>query len=151
MTKILRQSLGLNGSCRSISVSYMRRRFSKKIVGIFWQNGTAVYFSSHFTEMQHLPIKYIFDHLWTIQLLTWTTLAIEFSLAFLIWFKPIRYYVIALGVFMHLIIDWSMLIPQFEWLMIVSYILFIEPDDLDRLTSWFSQHFFQLVKKIHFG
>ncbi len=125
--------------------------FFKKIFGPVWQNGTAVYFSSHFYEMQHLPIKYIFDHLWTIHLLTWATLAIEFSLGFLIWFKPIRYYVIALGVIMHLVIDWSMLIPQFEWLMITSYILFIEPHDLDRLLAWFSKLFSALIKKTHFS
>jgi hypothetical protein len=126
--------------------------FFKKIVGTVWQNGTAVYFSSHFTEMHHLPTYYIFDHMWTIQLLTWSTLAIEFSLGFLIWFRPIRYYIILLGVVMHLTIDWSMLIPQFQWLMIFGYILFIEPDDLDRLFSWISEHFFPaLVKKIRFG
>ncbi len=100
--------------------------------------------------MHRLPIVYIFDHLWTVKLLTWTTLVVEFSLCFLIWFKPIRYYVIALGIIMHLVIDWSMLIPQFEWIMIASYILFIEPDDLQKLFTCFRTCFKQLLKKSHF-
>ena len=125
--------------------------FSKKILGTDWQNGTAVYFSSHLTEMHRLPINYIFDHLWSCQLLTWSTLAIEFSLCFLIWFRPIRYYIILLGVLMHLTIDWSMIIPQFQWLMIVSYILFIEPKDLEKIITLCKLLFSKLVKKFHFG
>jgi uncharacterized membrane protein YphA (DoxX/SURF4 family) len=104
--------------------------FFKKIVGSTWQNGTAVYYSSRMEDFHRFPSDFLFNHLWVCKLLTWATLGIELSLCTLIWIKPLRYYVLALGVLLHLTIDWSMNIPQFEWIMICSYILFIAPADL---------------------
>jgi len=125
--------------------------FLKKITGITWQNGSAVYFSSRMVEMHRFSINYIFDHLWTCKLLTWATLGIEFSLCTLIWIKPLRYYVIAAGIMMHLMIDWTMNIPQFEWIMIFTYVLFIEPSDLNALIAFnYRDGFSQLIKKFQF-
>ncbi len=109
--------------------------FAQKIVGRTWQNGTAVYYSSRMQDMQHFPSFGLFEHFWICKLLTWTTLAIELSLCTLIWIRPIRYYVLAAGILMHLVIDWTMNIPQFEWVMICSYILFINPKDLSLLMN----------------
>ncbi len=121
--------------------------FSKKIIGDTWLNGTAVYFSSRMVEMRHLPIYYVFDHLWTCKLLTWATIATELSLFTLIWIKPLRYYVLILGTIMHLTIDWTMNIPQFEWLMISTYILFVDPADMDKFLETIKKS----VKKFQFG
>lgn len=98
-----------------------------------WIDGTAVYISSRIEDLQRIHLPYVFEHLWTCQLLSWGTLAIEAALFSLIWIKECRYYVIALAVMFHLIIDLHMNIPLFEWLMIVSYILFIDAKDIERL------------------
>jgi hypothetical protein len=124
--------------------------FAKKIVGADWQNGTAVYFSSRMIEMQRFHIPFLFDHLWTCRLLSWAVLGIEFALFTLIWVKPLRYYVLIAGLIMHLSIDWTMNIPQFEWIMIISYVLFIEPDDMDKLINFLSSFGAKLVRKFHF-
>jgi hypothetical protein len=94
-------------------------------------------------ELRRFVVPYIFDHAWTVEILTYSTLLIEFSLATLVWLKPCRYWVLAAGFFFHLMIDINMSIPQFEWLMIVSYVLFIYPQDLRQwlhyladLTYW---------------
>lgn len=118
--------------------------FYKKIGGKLWQDGSAVYYSSHMEDMHRFPFVYLFDHLWTCKLLTWCTLGIEFALFTLVWVKPLRYYVLALGTIMHLTIDWTMNIPQFEWIMIYSYVLFIDPPDLERFLSLVNK---QVLKK----
>ena len=59
-------------------------------------------------------------------------MVIELSLWTLIWFKEFRYWVLAAGVLLHLGIDWSMNIPLFEYIMIASYIVFIDASDIKR-------------------
>jgi len=124
--------------------------FVKKITGADWQNGTAVYFSSRMIEMQRFHIPFLFDQLWTCRLLSWAVLGIEFSLFTFIWVKPLRYYVLIAGLLMHLAIDWTMNIPQFEWIMMISYILFVEPDDMDKFINRVGSLFTKLVRKLHF-
>jgi Vitamin K-dependent gamma-carboxylase len=109
--------------------------FFSKFWGDMWINGTAVYYSSRIEDTQRLHIPYVFDQLWTCQLLTWGTLAVEFSLFTLIWVKELRYFVLAAGLIEHLVIEWHMNIPQFEWLMISSYILFVDEKDLKWLAN----------------
>lgn len=106
--------------------------FWAKIIGDTWWNGTATYYSSRLEEFGKLPIPFVFDQLWTCQLLTWSTLAIELSLWTLIWVRELRYWVLLAGVLLHLGIDWTMNIPLFEELMIASFVNFIYPADLKR-------------------
>jgi hypothetical protein len=107
--------------------------FYKKFWGAAWYDGNAVYFSSRVEDLQRFPMPFVFDHMWTINILTFGTLALEFALFTLIWIKETRYWVIAGAVCFHLIIDYHMNIPFFEYLMISAYILFIEPSHL----AWF--------------
>jgi hypothetical protein len=109
--------------------------FFSKMACSQWIDGTALYYSSRLTDFARLPVPFLFDHLWTCQLLSWTTLAVELSLFTLIWFKRFRYPVIAIGTIFHLGIDWSMNIPVFEYIMIASYINFLQPNDVDRFVS----------------
>jgi Vitamin K-dependent gamma-carboxylase len=108
--------------------------FWSKVWGPIWWSGSAVYYTSRIEEFYHLPVlPYVFDHLWTCQLISFATLFIEFSLFTLIWIKEFRYWVLFLGMAQHLSIEWMMNIPIFEWLMISNYILFIDPQDLKKL------------------
>jgi hypothetical protein len=106
--------------------------FVAKFWGASWFDGNAVYYSSRVEDLKRFPLPYIFDHMWTIKFLTWSTLGLEFCLFTLIWIKETRYIVLACGVIFHLTIDYHMNIPFFEYLMIVSYVLFIDPKDLAR-------------------
>lgn len=108
-----------------------------------WIDGTAVYISSRIEDLQRIHLPYVFEHLWTCQLLSWGTLIIEAALFSLIWIKELRYYVIALAVMFHLIIDLHMNIPLFEWLMIASYIVFIDGRDIERLFGFFKKRLSQ--------
>jgi hypothetical protein len=106
--------------------------FTAKTPGYYWGAGEACYIASRFESLFRLPMPIPFDIVLVSCLLTWGTLFIEFSLFSLIWIKELRYYVIALGICLHVSIDWCMSIPAFEWLMIVSFILFVDPEHIDR-------------------
>lgn len=101
-----------------------------KLPGHTWQNGTAVYYATHLLAYQKFSIPFIFENLLTVKFLTWGSLAIEFALFTLIWFRPWRKYVLWAGVLLHLGIDWCLNIPIFEYLMLAAYICFFDATEL---------------------
>ncbi len=114
--------------------------FFSKMVCPQWLDGTALYYCIRLADFGRLPVPFLFDHFWACQLLSWMTLVIELCLFTLIWFRQFRYPVILIGTLLHLGIDWSMNIPVFEYVMIASYINFLQPEHVekfvDHLKSW---------------
>ncbi len=115
-----------------ISLAYFYA-FLCKIIGPQWQQGVAAYYASHLVEFQKFPLLGIADQAPIYQFLTYYTLFVEFAMATLVWIKPLRYWILLAGLLMHAGIDWTMNLPCFEWLFVSSYIVFIEPQDLQRL------------------
>lgn len=118
-----------------------------KFWGPVWYDGTAVYYSSRIEDLIRVKLPYVFENLWTINLLTWGTLILETGLFTLIWIKELRYYVIACAIIFHLIIDLHMNIPLFEWEMIISYVLFIEAKHLERALVYIREKLKKLQKR----
>lgn len=110
--------------------------FYWKSQGSMWIDGTALYYVLRTNEFRRFPLP-SFEDLRVIKLATWFTLATEFSSGVLIWFREIRYYVLAVAGLLHLFIEYSMNIPLFQWAMIATYFTFIESDDLRRAWQWF--------------
>ncbi len=110
--------------------------FTAKTPGWYWAAGEACYIASRFESLFRLPMPISFDIPAVASLFTYGTLFVEFALFSLIWIKEIRYYVLAMGICMHLSIDWCMTIPFFEWLMICSFVLFVEPEHIDRAVGY---------------
>jgi predicted DCC family thiol-disulfide oxidoreductase YuxK len=106
--------------------------FVWKMMGDMWTSGTAVYYTSRLMDFWRFPVPYIFEHMWTIKLWTWSTLVLEFALGVLVWIKEFRYWVLLGGVLLHAGIDYSMNIPLFGFIMCTAYITFVEPADLQR-------------------
>lgn len=106
--------------------------FWGKIEGPHWLDGTAVYYVTHLTELQRFFLPMLFENMLVCKVLTWGTLVLEFCLWSLIWFKRCRYVVLIFGVLLHAGIDVAMNLPVFEVIMISTYLLFIEPADLER-------------------
>jgi hypothetical protein len=101
-----------------------------KIKGDTWFDGTALYYASRLEDMLRFPTPFILDNIWSIKILTWGTLILEFALGTFIWFKEFRYPLLIIGVIFHLGIEYMMTIPFFEILMIVSLISFVYPEDV---------------------
>jgi uncharacterized membrane protein YphA (DoxX/SURF4 family) len=95
-----------------------------------WRSGIAAYYAILNFGHSNLPIPCLFDHLWTVQLISWTTVIVEFLLWSLIWFKPFRYWVLIAGIILHLSIYYTMYFRLFQLTMIACLITFVDPADL---------------------
>lgn len=96
-----------------------------KLRGDSWRDGTAIYYATRLEEFQRFPVPWVFENLAIMKLLTWSTLAVELSMATLVWIPRLRPYVLLSVLFLHLGIEYAMNIPLFEWVMVSALILFI--------------------------
>jgi hypothetical protein len=114
-----------------LAIAYLATVYAK-LHGFPWVYGTAVFYVTRVREFDRFPVPYLFDHLWTIKLLTWGTLLVEFALGALVWFRDLRYPVLLAGVMLHLGLEYSMNIQLFQWVMLSAFVLFIDPRDFRR-------------------
>jgi uncharacterized membrane protein len=111
--------------------------FCLKMKGAPWIQGTALSYVYHLAEFQRFPLPSWFLNPAVLAVGTWFALALEFSLGVLIWFKEFRYVVLGVGVLFHLFLDYSLNIPLFQWDILSAYILFVDTEDLVRISEWF--------------
>lgn len=107
-----------------------------KSMGAPWVNGTALYYVSHLEEVRRFPVPQWLEQPFFLKLGTWLTLALEFSLGVLIWFKELRYPLLLLGLIFHLCLEYAINAPMFQWDILAAYVLFIDPADLNRAFDW---------------
>ena len=107
--------------------------FLSKIRGAPWIQGTALFYVYHLEELKRFPLPDWFFNPMVLRLGSWSALALEFSLAILIWVKEFRYAVLAIGLGFHLWLEYSLNIPLFQWDILSAYVLFIDAKDLARL------------------
>jgi hypothetical protein len=112
--------------------------FWGKLCGYEWWDGTAVYYAlhRHFGDWLRYPLPCVLDHIWTINLLTWGALVIELSLWSIIWIKECRYWVLLAGIVFHSILNWCLNIDSLESAIMIGYINFVYPQDLERVLRY---------------
>jgi hypothetical protein len=103
-----------------------------KVQGTDWNNGTAVSYALRIGDFArvHLPHAIAASGLLS-SFLTYGALATELSMAFLVWNRKFRPYVIAAGVSMHLFIDSTMLVGFFSYEVFIAYLAWVPEDRLD--------------------
>ncbi len=121
-----------------LSVLYFAS-FCWKIQGAPWINGTALYYVYHLDQLRRFPLPSWFLRPAILKLATWWALVLEFSLGVLIWIKDLRYILLALGLFFHLCLEYSLNTPMFQWDVLSAYVLFIYPADMERAWTWISR------------
>jgi hypothetical protein len=72
------------------------------------------------------------DHWPFMKPLTWGTLAFECAFPLLIWFRPLRPWLLLAGVAFHLGIEVLMQVPLFSATMLCSYIMFVPDETVER-------------------
>ena len=112
-----------------------------KSMGETWVNGTALYYVSHLHEMRRFPVPHWLNEPILLKLGTWLTLALEFALGVLIWFKELRYPLLAMGVLFHLSLEYALNVPTFQWDVLAAYVLFVDAKDLQRAGEWIQKRF----------
>ncbi len=115
--------------------------FLWKMKGAPWLNGTALFYVLQIHAIQRFPLPGWIQHPWILKLGTWFTLVLEFCLGVFIWFRPLRYPLLMLGLLFHLCLEYSLNIPMFQWDVLTAYVLFIEPADLERIGRAARQYF----------
>lgn len=117
-----------------LSVVYLWT-FWHKLKGETWFDGSAVYYATRLESMTNFTIPFLMDSAWFMRFSTWGTLAIEFALGSLIWFKEFRKPLIYAGILFHVGIEYMMSIPFFELLMISLLINFFTPEELKAFVT----------------
>lgn len=106
-----------------------------KMIGAHWQDGTAVYYATRFEEFHSVNLPAIFDIPIVTKFLTYATIAVEFSLFTLIWWRKCRLFIIGLGCLFHLGLALSFNLPVFEEMFMATYILFLDPASVESFVN----------------
>jgi hypothetical protein len=101
-----------------------------KCGGQLWLNGTTVHYILFNREFCQFNMEWLAQYPLVINVMTHGALLIEFALAFWLWFRPTRRWVIFGGVALHLGIRQMLLVPGFGEVMTATYLTFLAPDEL---------------------
>ncbi len=104
-----------------------------KAGGSLWLNGSAMHYVLNNTEVTRFDFTFLSNYPLLINVMTYMALAMEFSLAFFIWFRWARPFVLYLGLMLHTGILITINIPCFGELMWIGYLAFLTPPEFDAL------------------
>ncbi|MER3495669.1 MAG: hypothetical protein C4320_01910, partial [Armatimonadota bacterium] len=107
-----------------------------KYFGTYWKNGQATWFPARLNEFKRFPVPAFFNDLPMVYITTWGTLAVEFALAVLVWFRPCRKWALLSGLMLHGFIEYSMNIPLFSFLMMSLYVVWY---DGEEISGWYQR------------
>lgn len=106
-----------------------------KLKGAHWWQGEAMWDTLANAQMARWDFSFFAQIPWLLILATWASLFWEVYFPVLVWIRPIRYAVLAFGVFFNLGIGVGLGIPFFGGLMITLFLLFVETRDALRIRS----------------
>ncbi len=104
-----------------------------KCNGATWLGGTALHWVLQNHELGQFDWSWMCQYPVLISVMTHASLLTEFLLAFLLWFKPTRPYLIVAGLMLHGTILFVINVPLFGELMTAAYLTFMTPAELDSV------------------
>jgi hypothetical protein len=104
-----------------------------KCQGTTWLGGTALHYVLFNHEFGQFNLEWLTRYPLVVNVLTLAALLVEFALAFLLWFRPTRRWVALAGLALHAVIVPLINVPLFGEQMTATYLLFLDPDELDGL------------------
>jgi hypothetical protein len=125
-----------------------------KTGGNTWMNGSALHYVLGNSEVTRFDFTFLTQYPILINVMTFSAVAMELSLAFLIWFRSARPYVLWLGLMLHTGILVTINIPIFGELMWVGYLAFLTPPEFDALLRavdvrrWFARSKTETVDEV---
>ena len=106
----------------------------EKIRGMTWWRGDALWYAFGNTQLTYFDMSFLAHMPLVIVALTYLTVIWETYFAVLIWFAPIRKYILLFGLIFHLSIALTMNLVEFSVLMLAPYLLFLERE---RAGKWY--------------
>lgn len=109
-----------------------------KVSGTTWLDGTALHYVLCNREVGRFDLSALAEYSVLVNLLTYGGLAVEFALAFGLWFKATRWWVIPAGLGLHFGILFLVNIPFFGELSTCAYLVFLSSQEWERLRVGFN-------------
>lgn len=110
---------------------YLTTFWHKYGFGSHWRDMTATWYPARLHEFDRFPVPGFVNNPPFIYFTTFFTLAVELALGTLVFYRPLRKWVLLGGVMLHAYIDYSMNIPLFSYLMVSLYISFYEGVEIE--------------------
>ncbi len=107
--------------------------FWHKMRGYMWKDGTATWYPARLNEFDRFWVPPFIENPPFIYLTTYGTLAVELALGTLVFYRPLRKWVLLGGLMMHGFIEYSMNIPLFAFIICSGYVTFYEGQEV---TDW---------------
>jgi Vitamin K-dependent gamma-carboxylase len=105
-----------------------------KVRGITWNNGTAVSYAFRIVDLERLPVPSFISHSPLISnFLTYGTLAIELSLAILVWNRKLRPWVLLAGLSLHLGIEYAIRVGFYGLTIMSLYLIWVPPERMEAI------------------
>jgi hypothetical protein len=104
-----------------------------KAHGASWLNGTALHYVLINREIGRFDLSFLAGYPILVNIMTFGAIAIELSLAMLLWFKAARPWVIFAGISLHFGILFMVNIPIFGELCMAAYMLFLTSGEWEAL------------------
>jgi hypothetical protein len=128
-----------------MSLIYLVSVQAKLYGGRDWADGSAASYSWRTDgkwALLEVP-EWLSDSAILVNVASWGTLLIELAIAVLVWNKRCRFWVLAAGVVLHLILMATMNVGFFSLAMFVLYLAFIPPDTVgampDKVKTWWRE------------
>jgi hypothetical protein len=102
-----------------------------KCAGTTWLGGTALHFVLHNREVGRFDLSFLAQYPVLLNVMTLGALLAEFGLAFLLWSRATRPWMIAAGLALHAFVLLVVNVPLFGELMTACYLTFLTPAELD--------------------
>lgn len=106
-----------------------------KLTSDVWRSGEVFVRIMHYDPLFNPRFASFLDIPNVRLILSWLTILFELTFAGLVWFKRLKYYVLILGILFHFTIIVMLSLPEFGILMILSYLIFLNDEDYDRIRS----------------
>lgn len=101
--------------------------------GTHWVGGTATWFPHHLREFERFPVPRFLQDQPFLAITTYGTLMLELALGTLVFYRPLRKWVLLGGLLLHGYIEYAMNIPLFAFAMCSFYIAFY---DGEEISAW---------------
>jgi hypothetical protein len=106
--------------------------FWHKMGGTYWRNGTATWYPARLHEFDRFWMPSFLTSPPFIYVSTYGTLITELSLGTLVFYKPLRKWVLLAGLVMHAGIEYSMNIPLFAFVICSCYVTFYSGEEVSE-------------------
>jgi hypothetical protein len=112
--------------------------------GHYWIDGSATWYPMHLNEFDRFWLPaFLTDNPLMVKISTWGTLAVELSLGTLVFYRPLRNWVLLAGLGLHAFIEYAFNIPLFAFTMVATYVNFFDGEEISafgkRVSAWLAR------------